>query len=273
MFESQPYPTERILDQHNLAVYQPDTEGVIYLDDEEYHAGYEGRNYETDPYGAGVAKPLVLDDIDPVEWHERIQEMERTKTRLSDLLLSCNIPAKDQDGTNYCWGNGLITAVETIRCVMNQPYVALSAASVCAPIKHYRNRGGSGIQALQFITELGICPESLWPNSLEGINRRLDNHESRQERQKYKITEWCDILPRNKQQVMNCLLRKIPVPAGYNFWGHLVCLIDPVIYKGDIGFRFRNSWKSSWGYHGFGILAPSVCVPDDACCPLATPAA
>lgn len=36
------------------------------------------------------------------EWPERIKELERTKTRLSDIVKRKNLPCKDQNGSNYC---------------------------------------------------------------------------------------------------------------------------------------------------------------------------
>jgi hypothetical protein len=109
------------------------------------------------------AQDFDLPLIPRSEWDDRIADMERTKSRISDLMIQGGLKSLDQNGTNYCWANGPTTAVEAIRCVAGQPYVKLSPASVAAPIKNYRNQGGWGSEALEYIVEHGICTVDLWP--------------------------------------------------------------------------------------------------------------
>jgi hypothetical protein len=62
-----------------------------------------------------------------------------------------------------CWIFGPTKAVEIIRLIQGQPMISLSATSVGAQIKNFREEGGWGQEGLEFIAEHGIIPESLWP--------------------------------------------------------------------------------------------------------------
>ncbi|NBO65919.1 MAG: hypothetical protein EBU88_13945, partial [Acidobacteria bacterium] len=48
------------------------------------------------------------------EWQARIQEMEQTETRISDLILKKKSPCKYQASTNYCWMNSPARCTEIV---------------------------------------------------------------------------------------------------------------------------------------------------------------
>ena len=214
----------------------------------------------------GFAAKFALPLIPRNEWAARIKEMEETKTRLSDIVDLAGLKSLDQNGTNYCWCNAVVTAMETLQAVQNQPIVKLSSASVAAPIKGYRNQGGWGGEALDYIVEHGVAPASDWPAN--AIKREYDNETSRASRKLHSIKQWWDLTPRNIDQLMTCLLLRLPVPIGLNWWGHEVCAMDPVVIGSNaFGTRIRNSWGDSYGDHGFAILSESKSRPDDAVAP------
>lgn len=227
--------------------------------------GYIPRDYEQFPEGA-FAAPFDLPVIPRSEWTDRIEEMERTKTRLSDLRRQAGMKSLNQNGTNYCWANGPTTCMQLIRLVNGQPFVELSPASVAAPIKGYRNVGGWGSQALEYIVEHGICSTEHWPAN--AINRKYDNAESRANRELHKVPEWWELRARSFDQLMTCLLLRIPVAVGYNWWSHEVCGIDPVVISANkYGARILNSWGDGWEDRGEAVLAESKATPDDAVAP------
>lgn len=229
--------------------------------------GHYPRDYDRIAFGAlPGATPFPLKVIPRNEWSARIKEREEQKALLSQLMLDKGIPSLDQNGTNYCWTNGVVTAMLAIRAYNNLEYVPLSPASVAAPIKGYKNVGGWGGEALEYITENGICPVSLWPAN--AISRSYDNAESREARKQFLIREWWELRPRNFDEKMTLLLLGIPVPSGYNWWRHETCGIDPVeIESGRYGSRERNSWGDSYGQKGFFVLSESKATPDDAVAP------
>jgi hypothetical protein len=227
--------------------------------------GLEKRDLKQDPRGA-LAKRFDLPIIPRSEWSDRIEKIEKTKSRLSDISYSYDLECLDQNGTNYCWANGPVYCVEVVRLTMGLGIEYLSPASVAAPIKNYRNQGGWGTQALKYIIEKGIVPSKYWPPN--EIDRSYYTDENLAKAKDYIVTEWYDLENDNFDQLMTCLLLRIPVAVGYDWWRHEVSAIDPIsLGDGEYGIRIRNSWGMGWGKDGYAILKEGKATPDDAVAP------
>jgi hypothetical protein len=271
MFTSQLYTGETVLDDD----YAPEHE--IFVTPDGLSRGLDlGLRSSFDDYAYGdAAKPFPDSLLIPEgDWEGMIKEMEERKTRLSDLIEQAGLPCKDQAQTNYCWINAPAHCVEISRLKQGQKMVILSAASAGAKIKNFRNVGGWGKEGLEFIAENGLVPEEFWPKN--AINRAYDTAQNWEFAQRYRVEKWLEIRPRNLKQLMSCLLRRIPIAVGYNWWGHEVTLVDPVWVNGAPGGRMRNSWTMDWPKpqaKGYAVLQGSKLLPDDAVCPLSTTAA
>lgn len=222
---------------------------------------------------AGTADPFPTELLIPrSEWQARIQEREETKTRLSDLCDRRGVKVKDQQQTNYCWCNAPTHCVEIVRAIQNQRTISLSAASVGAQLTNYRNVGGWGKEALQFIASNGVVPDRLWP--VNAISRQYATQEAKDEAKRFAVDEWWEIEPRNLDQLISCLLQPIasPVAVGLSWWGHEVTYVDAVWLDGEVAVRFDNSWGERYGTKGRGIIQGSRILPDDAVSPRLTKA-
>lgn len=269
VFKSRLRPREIVVDDVDYHFVAPPRDVVIA--GETKTRGLVPRDFSRVPHGAmSFAAKFDLPLIPRSEWTERVAEMERKHTRLSDVADEAGLKSLDQNGTNYCWCNAVITAMQTLRAAQNQPFIALSPASVAAPIKHYRNQGGWGGEALRFIVEHGVAAQEFWPANYWQSDK-YDTPAMRANRARHKVVEWWDLAPRRFDQLMTCLLLRIPVAIGLNWWSHEVCAVDPVVLAKDrYGVRIRNSWGDEYGDRGYAVLTEGRATPDDAVAPRVT---
>lgn len=215
----------------------------------------------------GVAEPFPRELVIPrSEWQARAEEIERRQMSLWHQRKRANISVKDQGQSNYCWINSPAYCVELLRMIQNQKHVELSPASGGCQIKGYRNVGGWGREALQWIEQHGLYPVSLWPaNAIrQGYKTTAGDAEAR----KFVCQEWWS-LGRDWDAVVSCMLRLWPVSGGFNWWGHQVTLVRPLWRDGDIDAGIDNSWGRGWGEDGYGELSGARKIPDDAVVPRA----
>lgn len=235
--------------------------------------GYIDRDYDEYPEGT-FGQSFDIPIIPESEYQARIQYLVETKSLLSDLRKHYKIPSRNQNGTNYCWFHGPVTGVICVRMRMGLPYVDLSPASGAAVIKRGANQGGWGSAALQHIIEDGVADSTHWPhNNLRSWRELSQNPEVIANKKEHRITEWYELRPNNMPQLMTCLLHRIPVAVGYNWWGHEVCAVDPVWIDGTYAIRIWNSWGDGWSDNGMGILQGRKMSPNDAVAPRVSVAA
>lgn len=267
---------EILIDDSNWKLHEEPT-----IDGERKSRGLIPRDYSKHPRGYLACAPAIdFPTIPRSEWSARIKEMEAQKSRLSDIRLVGNagqiIPSLDQNGKGYCWAHSSTSAVMMLRAASNQPYVPLSAYAVACIIKSYRDEGGWGAQSLDFIQSRGVPSQQFWPQ--KSMARSNDTPACWENAALHKVTEgWVDLAAaqydRNLtfDQVMTLLLSRIPVVGDFNWWGHSVCLIDPVeVEAGSFGVRILNSWGDGWSDRGMGVLSGSKAVPDGSVAPRVT---
>ena len=235
---------------------------------EGFGTGLDYSTRSTEGY-AGVAEPFPPSLLIPrSEWQARIEEMEQQKSRLSDIITQSGLPPKNQQSTNYCWVNSPTHCIEIVRVAQNEPPVILSPASAGAQIKNYRNVGGWGREALEWIGEHGLVPVDKWPAN--AIDRQYATAENKQLALRYRQDRWW-VLDGSLEQMISLLLHRIPGSAGLSWWSHQVSYIDPVWLDGDVAIRFRNSWGNDWpkpGAGGYSVLQGRRMYPDDLTAPV-----
>jgi hypothetical protein len=257
VFESKLRPNEPFIDDSNADAHASIAGGL---------KGWMPRDYKSHPTEwAPFMKRLDVPLIPRSEWAARVEEMERTKTRLSDMCDQVGLPPKNQQQTNYCWINGPTYCAEVCYVAQGNPVLTLSPASVGAKVKGFRNVGGWGAEGLEYMVEHGICTVDVWPAN--AINRQYDTDAANENRKLHRVTEWYDLKPRSFDELFTCLLLRIPVAVGYSWWSHEVSAIDPVWKDGRPAVRIRNSWGEGYGDRGYAVLAEGKATPDDAVAP------
>ncbi len=258
MPSSKLYPGELIIDDST-----PDHK---FIGGEGMSTGYFGmfRSAE-DMSGFSALDPKWL--VDSSEWQPRCEEMDTTKTRISDLRNQAGMKPKNQKSLSYCWIFGPTGCVETMRCVQGEKYVSLSPASRGAVIKNGRNVGGWGQEAFEGIAKDGLVPSEDWPDTSLDL-RKYNTVENRAKAQNYKAVEWDVLVSGATKETSSCLFHRKPVAIGLGWWGHLVYAVDPVWLDGELCWRCVNSWGDIPDYpNGYFILRGRKMTPNDACCP------
>ncbi len=220
------------------------------------------------PFGAIVGAPRFPREllVNPSDIQGMIQEQEERKSRLSDVIQARKLPCKDQQQTNYCWIFAPTHGFEVVRLKAGLRPLSLSPASAGARIKRYRNVGGWGEEGLNFIADEGLVPSDRWPDT--AIDRRYETAENvGMAKERYRLSEWWELEPRNDHELISCLLHGFPVAVGLNWWGHEVLYTDAIWLDGTYAIRHRNSWSSAWGSNGFGLLPGARLKADDAVVP------
>jgi hypothetical protein len=220
----------------------------------------EGRAY------AGTAEPFPDSWLIPrSDWQGIIAEQKERKMRIIDEADRRGIKVKNQQRTNYCWANAPTHLNELIRMKMNLPPVSLSPASVAATLKGFRNVGGWGKEAVEFMTTNGVAPTSLWPDN--AIDRQYATTSTKSAMLNYRVTEWWELEPRNHDQAISLLLRGYPIAVGLNWWGHEITFTYVEWVDGEACPGIDNSWGTDWGTNGRGILQGKRALADDAVAP------
>lgn len=210
---------------------------------------------KTPMQGFQAAPLLKLRPFDDKETKERIREREAKKQTNRDFLDYYKVAVKNQIRTNYCWIFAPVELLEASRVFQGQPHVSLSPASAGCKIKNFRNVGGYGLEAIEFLGQEGCAPTKLWPDA--EINRAYDNSASDAARKSFKCDEYGQLVTGDLDQLNAWLLLFGPVAVGLNWWGHEVMILDVTLDKrGNYAYLFRNSW-GNWGDNGHGVLVPS----------------
>ncbi len=209
-----------------------------------YSTGLIPRNYARHPVGCyGAAPEFPASELIPEsEWANRLAEIRSTKSGLLDLRESNYeiLRSLDQDGLGLCWAFSSTKATMYLRAIMNEPAVRLSAWFVAGVIKRWRDEGGWGAASLEFIAQTGVPAESFCPD----YHSQYDTPATRANAVLHRVTEWWDGSddPRiAQQQLVSCLLKRIPCVVDLNDMGHSMCAID-IGNLNPLEIIFDNSW-------------------------------
>ena len=257
-----------VIDLSNYRQFAASAPGGLYPQQEltevlQGRTGYLGWQDPNRPKSFGEPAPLAP-QTPREQWAALIQAGAG-----QSKLLGCNLPAKDQDGLSLCWCYGSTRAVELLHAGNGETYLELAPECVDVECNGGRNEGGYATEAFTAIEEKGICLATYLdrPNSLRPRFWKAGWEENAL---LHRAATWYEI-GTDYADVITALLQDIPVAAGLDWWGHLICYVAPVLLPdGSVGVLFQNSWGADWpspGANGYAILVESLATPDGAAAP------
>lgn len=248
-----------------------------------YRRGLVPRDLEACPVASSSMASSFSESFQLIpreEWPERIKDMERTKSRVSDLI---NFRPLDQNGQGFCWAYSTVACLMALRAIAGADPVRLSPHAVACQIYNFRDRGAWGAVSFDFVAKYGCPSEAYWPQ--QSMSRTHLTDGMRKDAEQYRILEgFIDLDVAHPadadltfDQVCSLNLSCIPTVDDYMWWGHSVMGCDVVDTKPNLGQqglddpnRFArlifNSW-GDWGDGGFGLLRGSKARPDGGCAP------
>ena len=228
--------------------------------------GMWNRTLTPDPEGyAGTFEDLESVPMIPEsEWGDRIRQMEKDKTRMPDFAKDMGLAIRNQRNSSYCWSFGTTRSAE-YALLQTGINMHISAFSVGAPVKNFRNQGGWGDQALAYMAKNGFNTSDEWDDSKGSgsISRKYYTDENRALAKKRVVLEYYKLRTgRNGwAELVSCILAGKAVAVGYNFWSHLVCA---TWLEQNMDLGIDNSWGQGWSDGGRGLLTGGRKFPDGA---------
>lgn len=229
--------------------------------------GYVERDYRRHPEGF-YAPRFNQPEIPRSQWADLIEAHDRNETSPDHWRLRGQVPILDQNGYGYCWAYGTVgaTMVSYAQAGM-KPAPQLSATSVAALAKNWRDEGGWAGEAIEQMNRSGCAELDVWPE--HSMDRGLPQQEAvKRSMARHNITEYLELPQQSFAAVMSALLdpkNPRPVTLGLMWWGHLIyCTKGIVLGRNQFGVLGVNSWKPSWGKEGCVVLAESKATPHEA---------
>ena len=200
------------------------------------------------------------------EWPQLMALQEKHRTSPYHVHVDYKIPLINQRATNYCWCFGVTQGIMNRYAAMDGSSPRLSPNSAACQGKNFRNEGGWGSEAIEYIEKYGLAEQKYWPEN--SFNRDLvGNEEVKASAAKHGLIKFKELPAYNLDSMMSVLLdpyNPSPVSVGYTWWGHLVVALQAIRYQGEWGVIIANSWGADWGDRGYGVLLGSKAIAAEA---------
>ncbi len=233
---------------------------VVTIERGDAMGGYNNRDYSASPFKSPAAREIITDRK---EWKERIKDRQELKSTPYHAFLHYKVPLINQKRLPYCWCYGPTGAEMTVHAIQGNRIPRLSATSVAAKIKNYREVGGWALEAIEGKDKWGTGELDLWPEA--EANRKYDTPELRANALLNKISKY-EEMPTNNifAATVSYLLYGFPVTLGLAWWGHLVYAVDVIERNGQFLILIVNSWGPDWEDNGLALLAESKATAHEA---------
>ncbi len=218
--------------------------------------GYIDRDFSTNPLGSVL--PICEAPVHSRDrWKDLMALQEERKSSPFDFHQMNKVPILNQASLKYCWAF-CITAGCMNRLAfsgINDPLPTLSATSLAAPIKNFRNVGGYVLEAA-VAAKNGIAESSVWPENR--MRRSLSSDGSvRRSREMNTLSSFSELPSRDVDALVSVLIDEVnarPVAIALPWWRHAVLALRARFEGNRIAIDFANSYGPNWGDNGFGTL-------------------
>ena len=209
----------------------------------------KGLNYDTLRPGkdCGFFRDIQGIDIVPEEdWEAYLEEgLQQDPEFGLGVEVNSQDSLYDQNGFGSCAAEGVCGLTETMRDVAGLDHVLFNPLGTYHTTGGGRDNGSSLIANMRFAREFGCFPESVHPRSL-GYRVRPDGA-AYEAALPYRIDEFYEVS--NRLEFGSALMQRFGVYAGYS--GHAWFTVR---LMNKLQIKWRNSWGTSWGDRGYGIL-------------------
>lgn len=224
--------------------------------------GYTGRDLQAYPLAQGhCTRAFTGARYKDSDFQSIIAEKTAKRTWIKDKCDDAGLTVKNQRSSSYCWIHAPVHGMEVNYILQGGIKLVLSAFYPGSRIKNGRNQGGSGIEGAQWLAKNGTCKEEFWaPMKFSGsVTPEIQNSASL-----HKIVMWEDLDPRDMNAIFSNVCNDIPVTVGIPAWSHEVLITFLVWKGGKVVPGIDNSWDTTWGDNGRGLLEGAYARFDEA---------
>lgn len=230
---------------------------------------YTGLNPESEqPLYGSSCEVKEYATVPRSEWKDRIEYKKAHGLFPGSWFERGKVKILNQGSFGYCWMYGVVGAMQLRYAMTGQVAPYFNAHFTAWLGKRGANRGGWGGEALGYLDQWGVPIMDIFPGKPTN-QAAFDRHEVRENAKLHKVWKFTELRRNSFQALMDMWLSDDPMPVSqaYNWWGHLVYAMEPVVTGRDsFGTLIGNSWDYSWGTHGRGIIAESKAAAAEQIC-------
>jgi len=216
-----------------------------------------------------VASGAPVQAIPYERWPELIRQQNEDESSLYHVWQRSRIGVLNQGQSKYCWAFSSVAGMMLQREMEGRPFRRLSPSSVAAPIVGYANRGYYIESALKGMRTQGVASDDFVP--MLTTNSRDFKGGWREDAASNKIS-MARSISRDHQTQGSMLLLGYPLVASLDWWSHAILFLAvldrypsrPATDYTRYGVLFVNSWGTTWGQGGLGVLEYSQQIADRA---------
>lgn len=233
--------------------------------------GYKPRDWKEAP--AGYAGPVFEDELlreDEVRAIVKQREADNTTNR--ELKRRFKILSRTQGQTSSCWAYSDVQGMRYVWARQTGIVPNLCPTSTLCYITGFQDVGGFNARFIKEVERRGInTVEDGW--RMNSFSSRNDTPEMRAKALARKGCEHLDLplrglsAKKRAQYTWTALYKYGPVPAGYDWMGHAILLVDLLILSDGSLAWFADNSGLYRDKNGETVFSFTKGIPNDACVP------